>query len=394
MTIARLIIKFFLPFLALLALAAPAHAVVFPLHTGMDSEGRAAILDARGARVQLKAVNWFGAESAALVPGGLDRQPLAKVAKLIHDGGFNAVRLPWCNEMVERNPIVDDGFIAANPQLKGLHVLAVYDAVVRALTAEGLMVILDNHRSRGDWCCDAAHGDGLWYTDAYPESAWLADWRTMAARYRSNPRVIAAELRNEIRSDATMGGKGGTTPTWGTGDRATDWRLAAQRGAEAVLKVNPKLLIMVGTPGYQTDLSPVRDHPLKLSVPRRLVYAAHDYAWDRSPEELRDPLAFEIGSWQRWDFVREAGHPYTAPVFISEWGGCIQGPCQPDRAAFVAAFAQYIRVSQIDWAYWPLNGVQMAGYNRQAGALEAYGLMTPDDSGWANPDFVAQITGD
>jgi len=387
--------KLFLSLLALLvlqAMAMPAAAQVFPLRTGLDDEGVAAILDARGARVRLRAVNWFGAESAALVPGGLDRQPLVRIAKLVKSGGFNAVRLPWCNEMVERNPVVDPALIAANPQLKGQRVLDIYDATVRALTDAGLMVILDNHRSRGDWCCDAVHGDGLWYSQAYPESAWIADWRAMAARYRANPRVIAAELRNEIRPDANMGGKGGTTPAWGTGDRLTDWRLAAQRGAEAVLKVNPKLLIIVGTPGYQTDLSPVRDHPLTLSIANRLVYAAHDYAWDRSAAELSDPLAFEVGSWQRWGFVREAGHPYTAPVFISEWGGCIQGPCQPDRAAFVQAFAQYSLASRIDWAYWPLNGVQMAGYSRRAGAPEGYGLMKPDGSDWADPALVARLT--
>ncbi|MDI7774993.1 glycoside hydrolase family 5 protein [Asticcacaulis sp. EMRT-3] len=362
--------------------------VAMPLHTGLI-EGRAAILDAHGARVRLKAVNWYGAESAALVVGGLDRQPLAAIAKLIKSRGFNAVRLPWCNEMVERNPVVSDARVAANPHLKGQHVLAVYDAVVKALTAQGLMVVLDNHRSRGDWCCDAAHGDGLWYTSLYPEQAWLADWQSMAGRYRANPLVIAAELRNEIRSDATLG----TTPNWGSGDRATDWRLAAQRGAEAVLKANPNLLIIVGTPDYQTDLSPVRDHPLVLTVPHRLVYAAHDYAWDRSAGELADPLAFEVGSWQRWDFVREGGHPYTAPVFISEWGGCLQGVCAPDRAAFVRAFMQYQRASRIDWAYWPLNGVQMTGYGRTNGALEGYGLLKPDWSGWADPALVAQLTG-
>lgn len=381
-------------FLALWLFAAePALAhISFPLRTGV-SENTEVILDARGRRVQLKAVNWFGAESASLTPGGLDRQPLESLAALIKSGGFNAVRLPWCNEMVERNPVVDADLVAANPALRGRRVLAVYDAVVKALTREGLMVILDNHRSRGDWCCDAAHGDGLWYSPAYPESTWLADWRTMAGRYRDNPRVIAAELRNEIRPDATLG-KGGTTPGWGTGIRATDWRLAAQRGAEAVLKVNPGLLIIVGTPAYQTDLSPVRDHPLTLSAPGKLVYAAHDYAWDRSQAELSDPLAFEVGSWQRWGFVREVGHPYSAPVMITEWGGCIQGGCAPDRAAFVSAFVQYIKASRIDWAYWPLNGVQMAGYNRQAGALEGYGLLKPDGSGWANPALVAQMSGD
>ncbi len=34
--------------------------------------------------------------------------------------GFNVVRLQWSNEMVAINPLVDEMYIAANPQMKGL----------------------------------------------------------------------------------------------------------------------------------------------------------------------------------------------------------------------------------------------------------------------------------
>jgi endoglucanase len=33
--------------------------------------------------------------------------------------------------------------------------------VIDTLGRHGIMVVLDNHHSRGDWCCDEAHGDGL-----------------------------------------------------------------------------------------------------------------------------------------------------------------------------------------------------------------------------------------
>ena len=368
--------------LAGMAIAQPA----FPLKTGI-SDDQAALVDAKGARVRLIGVNWFGAESGAFVVGGLDKQPVDKIARLIKAGGFNTVRLPWCNEMVESNPLVKDGDIAANPQFHGQRALTVFDAVVKALSDQGLMIVLDNHRSRGDWCCDEIHGDGLWYTTGYPESSWLKDWQVMAGRYKANPWVIAAELRNEIRPDASLG----VTPSWGTNDGATDWRLAAMRGAEAVLAVNPALLIIIGTPLYQADLTPVRDHPVTLSLAAHLVYAAHDYAWDRSADELADPLAFQVGSWQRWDFVREPGHPWTAPVFISEWGGCVQGPCPADRAVYTQAVLTYQRSAQIDFAWWPLNGTQMTGYGRVKGAVEGYGLTTQDWSGWAAPAVVSAL---
>jgi len=39
------------------------------------------------------------------------------------------------------------------------------------------MVILDNHVSRADWCCNDTDGNGLWYNADYPEKQWIADWQ-------------------------------------------------------------------------------------------------------------------------------------------------------------------------------------------------------------------------
>ncbi|GAA3439276.1 hypothetical protein GCM10018954_088970 [Kutzneria kofuensis] len=61
-------------------------------------------------------MNWFGAESGEFVVGGLDRQPLDRIAQLIRNGGFNSVRLPWSNELVESNPVVADTYLTANPR--------------------------------------------------------------------------------------------------------------------------------------------------------------------------------------------------------------------------------------------------------------------------------------
>lgn len=361
----------------------------YPLHTRAG-----AIVDRRGAAVALRGVNWFGAESKAFVVGGLDRQPLASIAATVRRGGFDMVRLLWSNEMVETDPIVDSALLAANPALRGKHALDIFDAVIDALARENLMVVLDNHRSRADWCCDEAHGDGLWHTPDYPEDAWRADWRTMAARYRGRPNVVAAELRNEIRPDPSQDLK----PSWGDGDPATDWRAAAGRGGDAVLTANPQLLIVVGGIGYQENLIPVRAAPVRLPVPNRLVYAAHDYAWWHPAAELSDDKAFAAAAWRRWGYVRARGHAYTAPVVITEWGGCVQPdgdgkPCAADRAAFVLAFARYAKASRIGWIYWPLNATQMRGYGRSAGAVETYGLLDRDWAHYADANLVKRLTG-
>src|SRR5262249_58151591 len=166
-----------------------------PLHTQSRW-----ILHAQNHPFNLPTLTCYGAEEKDFVVAGLEKQNVAAIAHLVRQMGFNSVRLPWSNEMVESNPVVADAVVAANPDLRGKHALEVFDAVVAALAHEGLVVILDNHASRADWCCSDTDGNGLWYTTAYPESAWLADWATMAARYRNQPAVVAADLRNEPRS--------------------------------------------------------------------------------------------------------------------------------------------------------------------------------------------------
>jgi endoglucanase len=163
------------------------------------------IVDSDGQRFKLAGVNWYGAESSLLVPDGLSLQPVAAIARQIREMGFNSVRLPFCNQLVETNPVVADSAVAANPTLQGKTSLEILDAVIDALSAEGLVSILDNHRSRGDWCCDTAHGDGLWYTAEYPEAAFIADWETMAQRYGDRPLVVGADLRNELRGQLAPG---------------------------------------------------------------------------------------------------------------------------------------------------------------------------------------------
>src|SRR5690242_15289635 len=99
-----------------------------PLHT----EGRW-IVDRHGRRVKLASVNWSGAETQAFVVGGLDVRRLDDLAALIAEGGFNSVRLPWSNQLVEDDPVVPPEYLAANPELQGQRALAVLDAVVAAL---------------------------------------------------------------------------------------------------------------------------------------------------------------------------------------------------------------------------------------------------------------------
>ena len=341
------------------------------------------IVDAQGKRFKLASANWYGAESPDFVVAGLQSQSAASIARQIRTMGFNSVRLPFSNQLVEDNPLVDARLLAAEPSMRGKRALQVLDAVIAALAFEGLVVILDDHVSRADWCCSEGDGNGLWYADAYPEAAWLDDWKAVALRYRGQPAVVGVELRNELRK-ATVGGVT-RTPTWGDGVAATDWRLAATRGAEAVLSVNPDLLVVVEGLAYATDLTGAYSQPIQLSLSGRLVWAAHDYAWFHNGVTTYNQLQTSLGN--QWGFLLVQGKSYTAPVWVSEFG--VAHTAAGVSSDWFAWIRQYLAGADIDWACWALNGTESTGTGRTWGAAEGFGIL---DTGWSQPALPAHLS--
>jgi endoglucanase len=348
----------------------------------LRTEGRW-IVDAAGKRFKLAGVNWYGAEQKDFVVGGLDRAPLAAIAASIRSMGFNSVRIPWSNEMVETNPRVALAHLAANPALLGKRALEVLDAVIEALSAEGLVVILDNHMSDADWPNGEGDGNGLWWNDRYPEESWIADWRALARRYAKVPAVVGADLRNEPRPAVLRDGKR-RVPVWGGPDPKLDWRAAAERCGNAVLEENPNLLVIVEGVNFASDFSGAHANPIRFKVKNRLVWSPHDYSWFhnglRSPEELHADLG------RRWGYLLVQDQAWTAPVWVGEFG-TPHGSADDVYASsgpglWFASFRAYLYGGDIDWCYWALNGTQSRGATRTLGAEETFGVLDRD---WKEP---------
>jgi endoglucanase len=342
-----------------------------PLHTsGYD------ILDAAGRRVRLTSVNWYGFDQKEFVPGGLDVAPLQVIIEQIRAIGVNSVRLPWANETFEKNSVVPDYAVKANPKFKGKHALDVMDAVIAALARAHIMVILDNHMSRADWCCKDDDDNGLWYNAEYPEEKWLADWRAIVRRYKKERWVIGADLRNELRSGAQ----------WGGPDPRLDWHAAAERGGNAVLTENPNLLIMVEGPQYSTDFTAFATLPLALKVAQRVVYSPHAYSFSgrafQNYEELRQVYDARAG------FLLQT-EP-AIPLWVGEFGTCQTLDCGGDSQWF-RWFVEYLREKDLSWSYWPLNGTQSSGVSRKYGEVETYGLLSPDYRHIGAPKIVGLL---
>jgi endoglucanase len=214
----------------------------------------------------------------------------------------------------------------------------VLDKLVLGARERGLKIILDRHRP------DANGQSELWYTSAYPESRWISDWKMLAERYRGNDTVVGFDLHNEPHGRAT----------WGDNNTATDWRLAAERAGNAILAINPKLLIIVegiervGSDYYWWggNLASAGAAPVRLSVPNQLVYSAHDYpasvyaqSWFNAPNYP----ANLPGIWEsHWGYLMTSN---TAPVLLGEFGTRYQSH---KRSAVASNNARLHRLSRLE----------------------------------------------
>lgn len=372
-----------------------AEQIINTIPTWLRAQGTQ-IVDARGNPVHLAALNWYGAESPDFVVGGLDYRPYQQILQTVSDLGYNTIRLPFSNQLVEQNPIVT-AHLSANPQLRGLHALDIVDTIVNYAGALGLSVILDDHRSDAGWSSEES---GLWYTPQYSDAAFVADWATMAARYARNNTVIGLDLRNEPHGAST----------WGDGNAPSDWRAAAQRAGNAALAVNPNVLIIVEGVQYYgrapsawwgSNLMGVATAPVQLqyadgsSARDRLVYSAHDYGpamcgsgcpWFNSSTTYASLV-------QTWDsyfgyIAADPSRPYAAPLWIGEFGtcnglkSCVQDTAPGSQGQWFASLVQYLSDRHFGWAYWSANGTQSSGNTRAYGQAEGYGLLAPD---WTTP---------
>jgi endoglucanase len=337
------------------------------------------ILDSNGNPVRIAGINWYGFETPDEIAHGLWVQDYHTVINDIAALGYNTIRIPFSNQMVE-TPIVPQNLSFSNStggtingDLKGLNALQDLQKIVAAAGAAGLKVILDDHRSEAG---ESAEQDGLWYTSTYTSQDWVNDWTTLATMFANDPTVIGFDLRNEPHTptgDAYTQGA-----TWGTGNTATDVRLAYEQAGNDILAVDPGALIFCegiseypdssASGGFDStwwggDLQGVAQYPVVLSSPGHVVYSAHDYGpnlFQQTWFNSSTTAASLDGVWNKfWGYIYAQS---IAPLWVGEFGtdntaSDVESTTPGSQGQWFESLVSYLAANPwMGWTYWALNG--------------------------------------
>jgi endoglucanase len=356
--------------------AVPSNGVAVPIpaspDTGYWHTSGQYILDRDNNPIRIQGISWYGLETKRKVLGGLNDQDYHSLLDLIRANGFNTVRIPFSDDVVEHPLIPNDisyknQYGPINQDLRSLNSLEVLDRLIDYAGHIGLKVILDNHRSEAG---DDAQQNGLWYTNDYPEALWINDWKLLATRYRNNSTVIGMDLRNEPHSTH------GSGACWDCGG-PNDWHLAAARAGNAILAIEPRLLVFVeGVDSYNGDtywwggnLEGVQNSPVALDVANRLVYSTHVYGPSNYPQRWFNSNTTTADldnlSIKYWAYVSLQG---IAPVWVGEFGTDANSdellhPYPGSEGQWFQSLTDFLsKHPEIGWTLWSFNGEDPRGY--------------------------------
>eukprot|EP00249_Psilotum_nudum_P037202 c989_g1_i2 orf=284-1903(-) len=359
----------------------PAFALPLPLATN----SRWIVDEADGSRVKLACMNWVS-HLQPMVAEGLSKQPLDTITSTIRAMGFNCVRLTWATFMFTNSSLGQQtvsqsftslnlihalsGIVKNNPDLVALPVVEVFQTVVSSLGKNGLLIVLDNHISKPEWCCSNTDGNGFWGDTYFDPDVWAEGLRIVASLFKDSPQVVAMSMRNELR---------------GPRENIADWYKYVQIGAETIHDANPNVLIIHSGLNFDSDLSFLRSRQLNPSFKNKVVYEMHWYAFTNGN-------AFGSGNLNQVcesitsSVVNKAAYlvmpntSFSGPLFVSEFGIDETGANRNDNRYISCIFALIARWD-MDWAYWTLQGSYYIRNNQQD-LEEIYGIL---NSGWDSP---------
>ncbi|KAG7284795.1 hypothetical protein NEMBOFW57_009407 [Staphylotrichum longicolle] len=412
------------PVLALLALATLGAAAPGSQATHDELSNRAAwpngpfvtsgrwILDASGKNLTYAGTNWPG-HADVMIPEGLQYQSIETIVQKIKSIGMNAVRLTFAIQMIDeiyanngKDITLQKAFVQALGQANGTRVLnqvlaknprftpsttrlQVFDAVADALAASQIYVHLDNHISKGMWCCSGTDGNGFWGDTYFSLANWTRGLAYMADHGKGWPALVSLGLRNEPREPTSNAALARSSYNWQT------WYAAMRQGADAVHAAHPALLIFLSGLNYDTYLTPVVQGTAL--TPGTGRFSAGDF------KGYADKLVLELhnyensigscdtlkGNLERNGFEALKGVGGSVknvfPVMMTEFG--FQMDDKTWKGVYASCLAGYLPKIKAGWTIWVLAG----SYYIRSGVQdyeEGWGLLNHDWSAWRSQSYV------
>lgn len=316
------------------------------------------LYDTTGKEVRLTGVNWFGFETQNYSPHGIWSRDMKSVLQQIKDLGFNTIRVPWCNEMLNPSSTIainsygTDPYSGVSPMNEEETTVSkpieLLDIFVKWCQENDMKIVLDNHSRAADGFLNEA----VWYTPEYSEERWINDWVFIADRYKNYSAVVAMDLNNEPHGS-----------TWGDSNPATDWNKAAERCGNAVLQANPNVLIIIEGVGefegnsywWGGQLMGAKKYPVQLSDPSKLMYSAHEYGPEVSQQDWFTASDFPQnmpGLWtDNFHYLYEEG---TSPLFLGEFGIKDQDAFGGISYTWFTEFTDFMG-DIYSWTFWSMN---------------------------------------
>lgn len=253
--------------------------------------------------------------------------------------GANTIRLPFHYKL-----FTDEDYMGLTAGQDGF---ARVDSVVKWCKANDLYLILDMHDAPG-----GQTGDNIDDSFGYP---WLMEseksqqlfcdiWTKIADRYKDEPTILGYELINE------------PVATYFEAERDTlNSKLVDvyKKGVEAVRKVDPNHVILIGAPQWNSNFEPLKGQDFG----KQVMYTCHRYGGDPTPEAIQSYIDFrnqtnlpmymgEIGhntdQWQA-DFVKtmkDNNIGFTFWPYKKRDNSCMNAITMPEEWEEVVKFAE------------------------------------------------------
>lgn len=367
------------------------------------------ILDANGNEVWLTGANWFGFNCSENCFHGA-WYDVKGILQSVADRGIGLLRIPISSELLyswmEGTPnkvssVTADNnppYAVVNPDFcdpatkKPKNSMEIFDIIMGYCRELGIKVMIDVHSADAN---NSGHMYPLWYgletttAGELTTEKWIDTLVWLADKYKNDDTILAMDLKNEPHGK--RGYKGDTAPSdmakWDNSTDENNWKNAAQECGKAILKANPKLLIMIeGVEQYpKTDkgytyntpdiwdakgddapwygawwggnLRGVKDYPVNFGsaeLNSQIVYSPHDYGpsvynqvWfdkDFTTQTLLDDYWYDT-----WAYIDDKG---IAPLLIGEWGGHMDGG---KNQAWMELLRDYMIKNRINHTFWCIN---------------------------------------